>query len=87
MQALADGPLGALAPADEIRGGRERPRPPPLAHDFVEGKDELVPLGLLGDEPDGRLDQVHAAADASEQRERLAELHRPAGRDVVGGSQ
>ena len=49
-------------------------------------QDELVPIGLLIDEPDGDVYQVDAGLDALEPRERLAELHRPAERDVVGAA-
>ena len=39
VQPLADGPLGVLTPADEVRGSRERLRPPRLAPDLVEGEE------------------------------------------------
>jgi hypothetical protein len=83
VQAPADDPLGVFAPADQVGRGQVH-LGPPLVAELLERQDELLLLGLLVDEPHGRLDQVDAGADASEPRERLAELHGSAERDVVG---
>ena len=84
VQPPADDRQGVLGPKREVGRGQQCLRPPLLAHRLVERQDELVPLGLLANEPHRDMDQVDAGLDALQPGERFAELHRSPERKVVG---